>query len=308
MKTALFSHTDCLKHVEIPGHAEQRARLTAVLDALRAADLNLLEQDAPLAKREDLLRVHNKGYVDQILDNVPLEGWKQLDPDTAQSPGSALAALRAAGAVIAAVDGVVAGDFKRAFCAVRPPGHHARPGTAMGFCLFNSVAIAAKYARDVHGLARVAVVDFDVHHGNGTQEMFWDEPGLFYASIHQEGFYPGTGKADERGKRGRIINAPLPAGTDGAGWRQAYEDHIHPALQGFAPELVLLSTGFDGHRDDPLAQFNLRSADFAWITDKLVDLAKETANGRVVSVLEGGYDLAALGRCCAAHVRALGKA
>lgn len=308
MKTALFSHTACLKHVEIPGHAEQRARLTAVLDAVRAADLDLVEHTAPLAKRADLLRVHNADYVDQILDNAPLEGWKQLDPDTAQSPGSAEAALRAVGAVIAAVDGMMASEYTRAFCAVRPPGHHARPGTAMGFCLFNSVAIAAKYARDIHGLSRVAVIDFDVHHGNGTQEMFWDEAGLLYASLHQEGFYPGTGKADERGKRGRIINAPLPAGTDGTAWRQAYEEHIHPGLQDFAPELILLSAGFDAHRDDPLAQFNLDSADFVWITDKLVALALETANGRVVSVLEGGYDLAALGRCSAAHVEALGKA
>jgi len=308
MTVTLFSHTDCLKHVEIPGHAEQRARLTAVLDALRAADLDLVEHGAPLARRADLYRVHNKDYVNQVLDNAPLEGWTQLDPDTAQSPGSAEAALRAAGAVIAAVDGVMAGEYTRAFCAVRPPGHHARPGTAMGFCLFNSVAIAAKYARDVHGLSRVAVIDFDVHHGNGTQEMFWDEAGLFYASLHQGGFYPGTGKADERGGQGRIINAPLPAGTDSAAWRQAYEDRIHPALQDFAPDLVLLSAGFDAHRDDPLAQFNLCSADFAWITDKLVALALETANGRVVSVLEGGYDLAALGRCSAAHVKALGKA
>ncbi|PHS25148.1 MAG: acetoin utilization protein [Robiginitomaculum sp.] len=306
MKTALFSHTDCLKHVEIPGHAEQRARLGAVLDAVRAADLDLVEHDAPLASRDDVLRVHDADYVKRVLDQGPDEGWTQLDPDTAQSPGSAKAALRAAGAVIAAVDGVMAGEYARAFCAVRPPGHHARPGSAMGFCLFNSVAIAAKYARDVHGLKRVAVVDFDVHHGNGTQEMFWDEDGLFYASIHQSGFYPGTGREDERGAKGRIINVPLPAGTDGTPWRHAYQRHIHTALEDFAPELVLLSAGFDAHKDDPLAQFNLGCDDFVWITEQLLTLARETARGRVVSVLEGGYDLAALGRCSVAHVTALG--
>ncbi len=305
MTLALISHPDCLGHIEIPGHAEQRARLTTVLEALDAARLNMVSVTAPLAKREALLLVHGADYVDQVLNCEPDEGWHKLDPDTALSPGSVNAALRAVGALIAGVDGVMANTFERAFCAVRPPGHHARPEAAMGFCLFNSVAIAAKYAQQHYGLKRVAVVDFDVHHGNGTQEMFWDEAGLLYASIHQADFYPGTGQAHEHGGQGRIINAPMPAGTGSTSWRQAYENTIHPALQSFSPELLLLSAGFDGHTDDPLAQFNLCSDDFSWITAKLVDLARETANGRVVSALEGGYDLSALGQCSVAHVKAL---
>jgi acetoin utilization deacetylase AcuC-like enzyme len=308
MTVALFSHTDCFGHVETPGHAEQRARLDAVLEALENANLPLKRIEAPLARRDDLLRVHSPHYIDTVLNGCPPDDWRQLDADTALSPGSAEAALRACGAVLRAVDGVMDGTFERAFCAVRPPGHHARPANAMGFCLFNSVAIAAKHARDTYGLKRVAVVDFDVHHGNGTQEMFWDEEGMLYASIHQGDFYPGSGHAHEQGARGRIINVPLPAGTGSARWRQAYNDHIEGALKDFAPELILISAGFDGHRDDPLAQFQLGRSDFTWITAKLVDLALETANGRVVSVLEGGYDLAALGRCSVAHVAALGKA
>jgi acetoin utilization deacetylase AcuC-like enzyme len=308
MTLALITHPNCNIHVERPGHAEQRARLDAVLEALESANLPLKHIEAPLARRNDLLRVHSPKYIDTVLNGCPPDGWRALDADTALSPGSAEAALRASGAVIAAVDGVMDGTFERAFCAVRPPGHHARPENAMGFCLFNSVAIAAKHARDTYGLKRVAVVDFDVHHGNGTQEMLWDEEDMLYASIHQGDFYPGSGHAHEQGERGRIINVPLPAGTGSARWRQAYVDHIEGALKDFAPELILISAGFDGHRDDPLAQFQLGRSDFTWITASLVRQAGETANGRVVSVLEGGYDLAALGRCSVAHVAALGKA
>ncbi len=306
MTLALITHTDCLGHVGTPGHVEQSDRLRVVLDALSEKNFpDLVRLDAPLAQREDVLRVHTTEYADLILHGAPDEGWRQLDADTYLGPGSAEAALRGAGASIAAVDGVMAGQYSRAFCAVRPPGHHARPAKAMGFCFFNGIAIAAKRAMQVHGLSRVAIVDFDVHHGNGTQEMLFDEPGMFYASLHQAPLYPGTGTVDETGKRGRIINMPLPAGTGSRVWRGAYREIIHPELELFAPEFIFISAGFDGHGDDPLAQFELTSADFFWITAMLVRLAEKTANGRVVSVLEGGYDLAALGRCSAAHVRAL---
>lgn len=307
MSVALFSHSAFDGHVPTPGHAEQIARLEAVRQALSPDKFpELLRFAAPQAAIEDVVRVHEPDYVDLILHGAPEEGWRQLDADTAISAGSAEAALRVAGGVIAALDGVMAGEFNRAFCASRPPGHHARPGQAMGFCLFNGVAIAAKRAIEVYGLERVAVVDFDVHHGNGTQESLWDEPCALYASLHQAPLYPGTGNANERGGIGKTVNAPLPAGTNSTLWRQAYKDHIAPALADFAPQLLLLSAGFDGHQDDPLAQFALRSDDFRWITAKLVDQAMQTAQGRVVSVLEGGYDLDALGRSCAAHVGALG--
>ncbi len=308
MSTALIIHQDCNLHVETPGHAEQRRRLDAVLQALETAALPCVRLEAPLAKREDLLRVHTPEYVDLILGSCPKNGWKQLDPDTALSPGSAEAALRATGAVIMAVDGVMAKEFNTAFCAVRPPGHHARPAKAMGFCLFNGIAIAARYAQQAYRLERVAVIDFDVHHGNGTQEMLNNVHGALYASLHQSPLYPGSGKAEERGQSGQIINVPLPAGTRSHEWRQAYLEHIHPALIRFAPQMIFISAGFDGHRDDPLAQFNLGSADYGWITDKLVNIAMKSAKGRVVSVLEGGYDLGALDRSSVAHMRALCEA
>ncbi len=305
-KTALITHQACFEHVETSGHAEKRTRLSAVLDALAEDRFpDLVRLDAPRAELTDILRVHTPDYARLILEGEPTEGWHQLDADTALSPGSAEAALRVAGASIAAVDGVMTGQFRRAFCAVRPPGHHARPANAMGFCLFNGIAIAAKRAMQVHGLIRVAIIDFDVHHGNGTQEMLMDEPGMLYASIHQAPLYPGTGLADERGMRGRIVNVPLPAGTGSAQWRQAFEERISPAIEAFSPELILISAGFDGHHDDPLAGFELAAADFSWITTTLVHLADKSANGRVVSVLEGGYDLTALGQCSVAHVQAL---
>lgn len=306
MSLALFTHKAFDGHLETPGHAEQRARLNAVLEALNPQDFpEALRFDAPQAERDDILRVHTPEYVDLILNGAPPQGWRQLDADTAICAGSAAAARRVAGGVIAALDGVMAGTFSRAFCASRPPGHHARAGQAMGFCLFNGVAIAAKKAIQAYGLKRVAVIDFDVHHGNGTQETLWDEQCALYASIHQAPLYPGTGHANERGGKGKIVNVPLPAGANSALWRQAYLDKIAPALEAFAPQFVFLSAGFDGHHADPLAQFSLTSEDFAWITAELVGLAAQTAQGRVVSVLEGGYDLGALARSCAAHVKAL---
>jgi acetoin utilization deacetylase AcuC-like enzyme len=232
---------------------------------------------------------------------IPAEGHAALDPDTIVSPGSGEAALRAAGAVRAAVDAVMAGEAANAFCAVRPPGHHAEPERAMGFCLFNNVAIGAAHARRRHGYARVAVVDFDVHHGNGTQAAFAADSAFFYASTHQDHFYPGTGAADETGV-GNIVNVPLPAGAGSAPFRAAYERTILPALATFRPEFLLISAGFDAHRRDPLAQLMLEEADYSWVTERLLDIAASHAGGRIVSTLEGGYDLTALAASAAAHV------
>jgi len=288
-----------------PGHPERPARLQAILAALEAERFQYLERaEAPLATREQLCRVHPQGYVQSILQSVPAAGLFALDPDTTLSPGSGEAALRAAGAVCAAVDAVVAGEVANAFCAVRPPGHHAEPGTAMGFCLFNNVAVGALQARAVHGLRRVAVVDFDVHHGNGTQAMFEGDPEAFYASTHQMPLYPGTGAASETGL-GNICNAPLPPYAGSEEFRTAMESRILPALDRFRPDFLLISAGFDAHRADPLANLELEEEDFVWATDRLLAIADRHAGGRVVSTLEGGYDLDALAASAAAHVLAL---
>jgi acetoin utilization deacetylase AcuC-like enzyme len=235
---------------------------------------------------------------------VPQTGHVAIDADTVMSPASGRAALRAAGAVAAAVDAVVAGEADNAFCAVRPPGHHAEPGRAMGFCLFNNIAVGALRAREVHGLARVAAIDFDVHHGNGTQARFADDPTLFYASTHQSPLYPGTGAASETGV-GNIVNAPLPPLAGSQQFRTAMSRKILPALDAFRPEMVLISAGFDAHRHDPLAQLLLEEADYTWATEQLLDIARRHAAGRVVATLEGGYDLPSLAASAAAHVRAL---
>ena len=239
-----------------------------------------------------------------MLSLVPKEGHYSLDPDTVLSPSSGEAALRAAGALCAAVDAVVAGEGQNAFCAVRPPGHHAEAARAMGFCLFNNVAVGALHAREQHGLARAAVIDFDVHHGNGTQALFAHDAGLFYGSTHQFPYYPGTGSADERGV-GNVVNAPLAANAGSAEFRQAMFDRILPALRDFAPDFTFISAGFDAHAADPLAHLNLVEEDFAWATREIMDIAEASSKGRVVSTLEGGYDLGALGSSAAAHVRAL---
>jgi acetoin utilization deacetylase AcuC-like enzyme len=307
MATGLISHPACLGHVTPAGHPERVARLEAVLRALRQPEFHaLIRSDAPQVDREDLLRAHLTAHVDAILGVDIAEGrFAYIDGDTSMSSGSREAALRAAGAVVAAVDDVVAGRLRNAFCAVRPPGHHAEAATAMGFCLFNNVAIGALHAQAVHGLKRIAVVDFDVHHGNGTQDIFFHNPDLFYASTHQSPLYPGTGSAIERGVAGNIVNAPLPPSAGSAEFRAALERIILPALRDFAPDLVLISAGFDGHRADPLAQMRLEDEDFAWATRRICAIAEETCSGRVVSALEGGYDLDALARSSAAHVRAL---
>jgi acetoin utilization deacetylase AcuC-like enzyme len=305
MTTLLYTHSDCLAHDPGPHHPESPARLRAVLQALAAPEFAPLERrEAPLAALDDIARVHPRRYAERLLAAVPAEGHLGIDADTVLSPASGQAALRAAGAMIAAVDAIVAGAADNAFCAVRPPGHHAEPSRAMGFCLFNNVAIGALRARDVHGLARVAVVDFDVHHGNGTQARFWDDGGLFYASTHQSPLYPGTGAARERGV-GNIVNVPLPPLSGSHQFRAAFSREILPALDGFRPEMVLVSAGFDAHRSDPLAQLLLDESDYRWVSEELLDIARRHAGGRLASTLEGGYDLAALGASAAAHVRAL---
>ena len=309
MSVLLLTHRACLHHDPGPHHPECPDRLRYVLKALDAGEFaDLIRDQAPLATVEQLTRVHPQNYVDAILairpepdEHVPLDG------DTIMSWGSAEAALRSAGAAIAAVDAVMKGEFRRAFCATRPPGHHCEPARPMGFCLFANAAVAARHAQAAHGAKRVAVVDFDVHHGNGTQACFETDPTLFYASSHQWPLYPGTGDVSETGV-GNILNVTLPPGADGAAFRDAWADQIIPALDAFAPDLLIISAGFDAHAADPLAQLRVREADFAWLTEALCGMADRQCQGRVVSVLEGGYDLDALGRSVAAHVRALMRA
>ncbi len=305
MPTLLVTHQDCLAHAPGRGHPEAIARLSAVLEALKEpAFAHLVRLDAPLGSENDIARVHARSFVSAVLAAVPATGHTALDADTILSPGSGTAALRAVGAVTAAVDAVVAGRARNGFCAVRPPGHHAEPAHAMGFCLFNSIAIAARHAQARHGLERIAIVDFDVHHGNGTQAVVADDPTLFFASSHQYPLYPGTGAADETGK-GNVVNAPLPAGSGGAVFRRAFESRILPALDAFAPQFLLVSAGFDAHRADPLAGLELEEADFGWVTARLMESARRHCHGKLVSVLEGGYDLRALAGSAAAHVSAL---
>jgi acetoin utilization deacetylase AcuC-like enzyme len=306
--TLLYSHDACLEHDTGFGHPERSDRLRAVNNALSADSFAGLDRrEAPKADFDRLVLNHPERFVSDIFDKAPASGSLRLDPDTVMSPGSAEAALRAAGAVCAAVDDVVGGVATNAFCAVRPPGHHAEPETAMGFCLFNSVAIAARHAREKHGMERIAVVDFDVHHGNGTQAAFWQEKDLMYVSSHQYPYYPGTGAASETGE-GNILNIPLAEGTGSAVFRDAMATRVFPALQDFKPELLLISAGFDSHADDPLAGLMLEDDDYGWITDEMLAIADQHCGGRLVSALEGGYDLDALGRSVAVHVQSLMKA
>ena len=307
MATALITHAACLEHDPGPYHPESPARLRAVLKALEAHEFDgLIREEAPRATREQLMRVHPEAVVDMVLSIRPEQGDTiNLDADTAMSSGSAEAALRAAGAAVRGVDMVMAGAVKNAFAAVRPPGHHAEPARPMGFCLFNNAGIAALHARAAHGLTRVAVVDFDVHHGNGTQALFSGDPALFYASSHQSPFYPGTGDARERGSANNVVNVPLRARDASPAFRSAWAGTIIPALEAFAPELLIISAGFDAHREDPLASLRLETDDYAWITAALLSAAEARCGGRVVSVLEGGYDLEALADSAAVHVRSL---
>lgn len=306
--THLVTHDVFLAHDTGPHHPERPDRLRAVLKALEAPAFAALTRiEAPAATRDQIERVHPPAQVDGVLASIPGKGLAHIDGDTVVSPQSGDAAFHAAGALCAAVDAVVSGAATNAFCAVRPPGHHAEPSRAMGFCLFNSVAIGAMQARAVHGLARVAVVDFDVHHGNGTQAFAWEDRDFFYASTHQMPLYPGSGRASERGV-GNIVNAPLEPGADGDAFRATMTDTVLPVLRRFAPEIVFISAGFDAHARDPLANLNLVEDDFAWATRELMAVADDHAQGRVVSCLEGGYDLQALASSAAAHVAALMEA
>lgn len=306
MVTALITHADCLKHETPEGHPERVARLEHVLHALE--DLELRRVTAPLAAEDDVLRVHPAAYLADIRRALPQQGIVQIDGDTFLSPGSLDAAFRGAGAVVRAVDMVLGGEAGNAFAAIRPPGHHAETDTAMGFCLFGNAALAAKYALDHHGLSRVAVVDFDVHHGNGTQDLLWDEKRALLVTSQQVPLWPGTGRTDETGAHDNILNVPLPPGSGGAQMRGEYEAKVFPRLRAFAPELIIISAGFDAHRDDPLAELNWEIEDFAWLTEQLCTLAAEICGGRVVSTLEGGYDLKALSESARAHVQELMKA
>ncbi|WP_205746278.1 histone deacetylase family protein [Dyella amyloliquefaciens] len=298
----LYTHPSCLQHDPGPDQPESPGRLRAVLQALdhdRFAALDRIE--APRATREQLLRVHTAEHIDRILGTLPETGTVRLDEDTLMSPGSAEAALRAAGALVAAVDAVLGPQGGRAFCAVRPPGHHATPDRAMGFCLFNNVALAAAHAIAAHGLKRVAIADFDVHHGNGTQDIFEREPRVLFLSSHQMPLYPETGREDERGA-GNIVNGPLSPGDGSYAFRELWEGVLLPRMHAFKPQLVLVSAGFDAHRNDPLADLRLGSEDYTWITSRLVNVADAHAQGRLVSTLEGGYNLLALATSVAAHV------
>ncbi len=305
MTTLLLTHPACLLHDTGYGHPERPDRLRAIDDALAAPAFKTLKREqAPRAELATIERLHPEAYVEMIRASIPARDHKWLDVDTVVSPESWEAALRATGACISAVDRVMAGEADNAFCAVRPPGHHAEPSRAMGFCMFNGVAIAALHARAAHGAKRVAVIDFDVHHGNGTQAAFWSDRDLFYGSTHQMPLFPGTGALDETGV-GNIFNAPLKPGDDGDDFRAAFEARILPALDAFAPDFLLVSAGFDAHVRDPLAQLRLVEADFAWVTEKLVEAAGKHCSGKLVSTLEGGYDLEALASSTAVHVEAL---
>ncbi|MFP4004524.1 MAG: histone deacetylase family protein [Alphaproteobacteria bacterium] len=308
MHTLLISHTACLEHAPNPWHPESPDRLRAIQQRLEGEEFALLHRaEARPATRDELVRAHDAAYVDRLLERFPEAGGQvvQIDADTAMGPGTGEAALRAAGAACQAVDEVMEGGAANAFCAVRPPGHHATQNRAMGFCFFNNVAVAAFHARAKHGVERAAVIDFDVHHGNGTQDIFWNEPALFYASVHQSPAYPGTGAAHERGAAGNVVNVPLPPGADGDMFREALDTAVLPAVEAFRPGLILISAGFDAHASDPLAHLRLQEADFAWATSRIAELARGLCGGRIVSTLEGGYDLSALASSVAAHVRTM---
>ena len=305
-KTALVTHEECLQHLTPPGHPEQVARLEYILEALK--DINLLRASAPMAADDDILRIHPREHINYLQDAVPENGFKSLDGDTHISSGSLTAAYRAAGGVLRAVDLVLSGEAKNAFVAVRPPGHHAETQTSMGFCLFGNIALGVKHALDFHGLKKVAVIDFDVHHGNGTQEILWDESRCLTFTSQQIPLWPGTGTEEEQGHYNNIVNIPLPPGSTGELMRQKYEALVFPVLRKFEPDLILISAGFDAHEADPLAELNWSTADFSWLTERLCKIAEECCEGRLVSTLEGGYDLKALADSVKAHVTKLCEA
>jgi acetoin utilization deacetylase AcuC-like enzyme len=306
MSTLLLTHPACLNHLTSAGHPERPDRLRAIESALEQEKFSdLIRVEAPMAELKTIALCHPMDYIEAIEDASPKEGLVRLDADTTMSPGSYEAALRAAGGAIHAVDEVIGKRASNAFVATRPPGHHAETARPMGFCLFNNAAIAARHAQKQHGLARAAIVDFDVHHGNGSQEIFWADASVLYCSTHEMPLYPGTGARSERGEHDNIVNAPLRSGDGGRQFREAFETIILPRLAAFSPDLVIISAGFDAHMRDPLASLNLVEDDFAWATKKMMEIADAKAQGRVVSVLEGGYDLEGLAGSAAAHVTAL---
>jgi acetoin utilization deacetylase AcuC-like enzyme len=306
MSTLLISHDACLNHLTPQGHPERPDRLRALTEAFADSAFSpLVRVAAPMADADTVALCHPMDYVEAIREASPDEGLIGLDADTVMSPGSFEAALRCVGGGTLAVDRVMSGEATNAFVSTRPPGHHAETARPMGFCLFNSAAIAARYAQKKHGAERVAIVDFDVHHGNGSQDIFWADKTVMYASTHEMPLYPGTGAIGERGEHGTIVNAPLRAGDGGTQFRAAMESVILPRLTEFMPDLLVISAGFDAHTRDPLANLNLVEADYTWVTQKLMDLANDSAGGRIVSLLEGGYDLQGLANSTAAHVAEL---
>jgi acetoin utilization deacetylase AcuC-like enzyme len=306
MTTLLLSHPASLDHLTPPGHPERPDRIRAVEQVLGQDRFkSLVRGQAPEGSLDSVLLCHNEHYVDELRHIAPKEGLVYLDGDTSMSPGTWEAVMRGVGGAIAATDAVIAGDADNAFVATRPPGHHAEISRPMGFCFFDPAAIAARHAQRKHGIGRVAIVDFDVHHGNGTQDIFWADPTVMYCSTHQMPLFPGTGASGERGEHDTIVNAPLASGDGGAKFRSAFENLILPQIQKFAPELLIISAGFDAHRRDPLASLELDASDFGWVTRKLMDAAHASAGGRIVSVLEGGYDLQGLQESVAEHVTAL---
>jgi acetoin utilization deacetylase AcuC-like enzyme len=306
MTTLLLSHPACLDHLTAPGHPERPDRLRAINKVLSDKRFDpLVRELAPEGSLDDVTLCHSEAYVSELRSVAPSSGMVYIDGDTSMSPGTWEAVMRGVGGAVAATDAVMSGKHNNAFVAVRPPGHHAEKATPMGFCFFDNAAIAARHAQRKYGIARAAVIDFDVHHGNGTQDIFWADKSVMYCSTHQMPLFPGTGASGERGEHDTIVNAPLRPEDGSAKFRAAFDNVILPQLKKFAPELVIISAGFDAHRRDPLANINLDAADFGWVTQKLMDIAEASAGGRIVSVLEGGYDLQGLQESVAAHVTAL---